>query len=92
MKEKPGNYYAVFTKHEEGVEVFFPDFSEFKVFGFDLAHAYSLAFDELKLWLPADSPVPTPSSYEDIRAKYKGKNQYILSFPVKNFKNSGRLY
>lgn len=77
-------YYGVFTKSQNTVEVEFPDIEGCYAFGFDLADAYNMAFDELFNHLPNTESgiVNNPSSYEDIKEKYSSDNQVILPFLV----------
>ncbi len=77
-------YYAVFTKFDDSVEVIFPDFEGCYAFGFDLADAYKMAFDELFYHLPKveQNQTKKPSSYEDIKKQYSSDNQVILPFHV----------
>lgn len=77
-------YYAVFTKFEHSVEVIFPDIEDCYAYGFDLADAYKMAFDELSSHLPKmDQNYPDkPSSYEEIKKRYPSENQIILPFLI----------
>ncbi len=77
-------YYAVFTKMGGAVEVVFPDIDDCFAFGFDLADAYSMAFDKLFHRLPEIEmeQVRKPTSYEDLKVKYPSEDQIILPFVV----------
>jgi predicted RNase H-like HicB family nuclease len=77
-------YYAVFTKDNETVKVEFPDFDGCHAYGFDLADAYNMAFEQLYYHIPTIRPeqIKSPSSYDDIKARFPRENQVILPFVV----------
>lgn len=77
-------YYAVFTKANDAVEVVFPDIEGCHAFGFDLADAYSMAFEELCHHLPKMKSTShlSPTPYEEIRIRYPAENQIILPFTI----------
>ena len=87
-------YYAVFTTLDDSVEVIFPDIEGCYAFGFDLADAYKMAFDELFNYLPQVQQVrtPKPSSYEEIKKRYPSANQVILPFDVDSKKLAFYIY
>ncbi len=77
-------YYAVFTKSSKTVSVEFPDFEGCYAYGFDLADAYNMAFEKLFYHIPTIEPdqIKSPSTYDELKARYPSKNQVILPFVV----------
>ena len=69
-------YYAIFKHSKESVEVKFPDLTGCVTFGNDWDEALENATDVLAAWLAnAETQfVKEPSSYQELKKKYKNAN------------------
>lgn len=66
-------FYAIFKQSKDAVEVEFPDLAGCVTFGSDWDEALENATDVLAAWLAnaEDQFVKKPSSYQELRKKYK---------------------
>ena len=78
-------YYAIFKHSKESVEVEFPDLAGCVTFGNDWDEALGNATDVLAAWLGnAETQfLKEPSSYQELRKKYKNASLFPIALDEK---------
>ena len=86
-------YYAIFKHNKDNVEVEFPDLTGCVTFGNDWDEALENATDVLAAWLANAEIqfVKEPSSYQELKKKYKNANLMPIALDEKTLESYEEL-